>query len=76
VDRDIFVIGEAADADRTLEIRKPSEKGKKFMISIKSEEELKRSLQGSMTASLIGGIVLGIGGIVVVALKIIGIISN
>jgi hypothetical protein len=76
VDRDVFIIGEVADSGGALQFQRPTEKGKKFIISTKSEEELQRSIAGGMTATLIGSIVSGVGGIVLIALKILGVIGN
>jgi hypothetical protein len=76
VDSDLYILGEAADAGGLLQIRKPTEKGKKFMISTKSEEELQRSIQGGMTATLIGSIVCAVGGIALIALTILGVLQN
>jgi hypothetical protein len=76
LDRDVFIIGEAADAGGALQIRKPTEKDKKFMISTKSEEELQRSIQGGMTGTLIGSVVCAVGGIALIVLKILGVMPN
>lgn len=73
VDRDIYVLGEAVDSGGELKVQKPSEKDKKFIISVKSEEELLRSIAGSMTALLVGAIISGIGGVVVIVLNIFGV---
>ncbi len=76
LDRELYVIGEASDAGGALHIKKPSEKGKKFIVSTKSEEDLQRSIQGGMTATLIGSVVCAVGGIAVIVLKILGVIPN
>ncbi|MBN1695920.1 MAG: E3 ubiquitin ligase family protein [Spirochaetales bacterium] len=76
LDTDIYVLGEAADTGGDIALQKPSDTKKKFLISVKSEEELLRNLKGAMTAMLIGGVVCGIGGIVVLILQILGIMPN
>ncbi len=43
VGRQAYVLGEATDAGGALRVRKPTEKGKRFIVSLKSEEELIRS---------------------------------
>ncbi len=61
--RPLYVLGEASDAGGSLSIRKPSEKGKRFIVSLKSEEELIDSAKGSAKGLLIGAVaalVLGI----------------
>jgi len=68
IGRDLYVLGEASDAGGRLSIRKPSEKGKRFIISLKREEELIDSAKGSSKGLRIGAVValiLGIACIVV-----------
>lgn len=45
LDRPVYVLGEARDATGEVVIQKPGEKGRKFIISLKSEEELVRSAE-------------------------------
>lgn len=75
VDRVVYVLGEAADSSGELNIQKPHDNKHKFIISIKSEEELKRNIEGTMKAMLIGGIISETGGIVLLVLKTLGILS-
>jgi len=76
VNRDIYILGEAADSSGEVQMQKPSDKKNKYIVSIKSEEELKRGIQGSMTAMLIGGIISEIGGVTLLLLRIFGIIEG
>ena len=76
MERDIYILGEAADSSGVVQMQKPSDKKNKYIISIKSEEELKRGIQGSMTAMLIGGIISEIGGVTLLLLRIFGIIEG
>ncbi|MBN1412492.1 MAG: E3 ubiquitin ligase family protein [Spirochaetales bacterium] len=76
LNRDIYVLGEAVDTNNDLRLLKPSEKGKKFIISVKSEEDLMRGIQGAITGLLIAGLISGIGGVVLLVLRILGIIQE
>jgi len=76
VDREIYVLGEAVDSSGELTMQKPYDNKQKFIISIKSEEELKRSIEGTMKAMLIGGIISELGGISIMILRILGILSG
>jgi hypothetical protein len=76
VDRDIYVLGEAADTSGEVTLQKPGDKKKKFIISIKSEEELLRGLKGAKTAMLIGSVISGIAGVVVLVLQILHIMPE
>jgi len=44
----IYVLGEATDRSGTLQIQRPNEKGKRFIITTKSEEELVASAKSSV----------------------------
>jgi len=73
VNRPAYVLGEASDTTGEVVIGKPKEKGRKFIISLKSEDELIRSAEsaakGFYWAALIVG---GLGAILIVA----GILSK
>ncbi len=73
--RDVYVLGEAADSSGELCLQKPSQKGKKFIISIKSEEELIRGAKGAMTVLLILALVAGIGGITLFFLSLFQVLN-
>lgn len=59
----LYVLGEAADQNGPLEIRRPEEGGK-FIISVKSEEELQRQARSKMRGLLIAALITGALGIV------------
>ncbi|MBN1797043.1 MAG: E3 ubiquitin ligase family protein [Spirochaetales bacterium] len=75
LNRVLYVLGEAADASGELCMQKPAKKGSKFIISVKSEEELIRSAKGSMTVLLILSLIAGIGGITLFFLSLFNIIK-
>jgi hypothetical protein len=75
VGRDLFILGEAADAGGELAITKPGDKKHKFIISVKSEEELIRSTSTAITILLICGLIAGAGGIAVTVLSLLNIIK-
>lgn len=67
VEREVYVLGEAADSDGRLRIRKPGAKGASFIVSLKSEEQLmlrgRRAVTGlrlGAAASLATAVVLTI----------------
>ncbi len=71
-DREVLVIGTAADEGGKLTLRKPTQSDKKFIISLKSEEELAKSAANAakgffygMIACLAIGIILVIVGLVI-----------
>ncbi|MCW8966565.1 MAG: E3 ubiquitin ligase family protein, partial [Candidatus Pacearchaeota archaeon] len=76
VERDIYILGEAADSSGEVQIQKPSDKKMKYIISIKSEEELMRNIQGSMTAMLVGGIIAEIAGVTLLLLRIFNVLQG
>lgn len=62
IGRRIYVLGEVADSTGTVQIQKPSAKGK-FIISLKSEEELVRSTKSTIQWLLVGAVVSGVAGL-------------
>ncbi len=52
----LFVIGEASDAGGSLSIRKPEEKNKPFIVTVKSEEDLIRGKESGVKALFYGAI--------------------
>mgnify|MGYP000939267301 CR=1 FL=1 len=62
VNRDIYILGEATDSAGTLTVQKPSEKGKKFIVSVKSEEEIMKGINTTKTLLLVFAIILIAGG--------------
>lgn len=54
--KNVYVLGEVRDSEGQPIIQKPQEKGKPFIISVKSEEELTRGKEQSITFMLYGAI--------------------
>ena len=75
--RQVYVLGEASDKDGTLKIVKPeNKKDAPFLVSLKSEDELLKSAQGSSSGMKIGAIValvLGLGSATLGILKLINL---
>ncbi|MFN5854799.1 MAG: E3 ubiquitin ligase family protein [Pseudanabaenaceae cyanobacterium] len=70
-DREVLVIGTAADEGGQVTLRKPTAKDKKFIISLKSEEELSQDTANAakgffygMIAAFVVGVILVIVGLV------------
>ncbi len=57
LDRRVYVLGEASDSSGELMVQKPEDKKKPFIVSLKSEEELTRSVEGKIKGFMIGAIV-------------------
>jgi hypothetical protein len=67
----LYVLGEASDRrGGELCIVKPSEKGKNFIVSTKSEEELVKSAESSAMWQLVGAIASGIIGLILIGVGI------
>lgn len=73
VERDVYILGEAADSSGTVQMQKPSEKDKKYIISLKSEEELSQSIKGAMTGFMVGSVISALGGITLIILNVVGV---
>lgn len=69
--RNIYVLGAASDSSGQLMIQKPKEKGKPYILSLKSEEELVTSAKSGMTWSLVGAIACFVIGVVLVILNFV-----
>jgi hypothetical protein len=67
----VYIIGEACDPDGELVIRNPREKGKPFIVSLKSEEEIVSSKESGVTGYLWGAIAAFVIG---AALVVVGLI--
>ncbi len=61
--RDIYVLGEAADSSGELVMRRSSTKAEKYIISVKSEEELTAGAAKSIQGFMVGAIVCAILGV-------------
>ena len=58
----LYVVGEARHSAGALRIGRPSEKGKPFIVSVKSEDEVIADMKGSAKMAFYFGIALMIGG--------------
>jgi hypothetical protein len=61
----LYVVGEARHSAGALRIGRPSEKGKPFIVSVKSEEEVIAGMQGSAKMVFYLGIALMVVGVAV-----------
>ncbi len=68
--KNVYILGAASDRTGELLLQKPREKGK-FLISLKSEEELMASAKSGMTWGLYGSIVCFILGVLFVIIHLI-----
>jgi E3 Ubiquitin ligase len=59
----LYVLGEVDDSSGTPLMKSPSEKGKPFILSIKSEDELVKGSQSSINFMLYGAIACAIAGL-------------
>lgn len=74
VGRNIYVLGEARDSGGSLVVAKPAAKGGRFIVSLKSEEELVKSAKtGSSVLTIIAG-VCAAGAAVLLVLVILHVI--
>ncbi len=71
LDRRVYVIGEASDSSGELMIRQPSEKGKPFIVTLKSEEELTKEKESNINAMLYGAIACLLAGLGAIAYGIL-----
>ncbi|MCL4370953.1 MAG: E3 ubiquitin ligase family protein [Chloroflexi bacterium] len=62
VDQRVHVVGEARDASGQLAMERPREKGKKLIVSLKSQEELIASAESALRWLLVGAAASGISG--------------
>ena len=73
LDRRVYVFGEVTDASGTLTIQKPRQKGR-FVISLRSKEEIVRSAAIRAQVMTIAGAGSGAAGVIVVALALLGVL--
>ena len=59
----LYILGEASDRRGELAVIKPQEKGKKFIVSTKSEEEILKSTEGAAMWKMVGAIALAVIGV-------------
>jgi hypothetical protein len=70
--RKVYVLGEATDTSGELAIQKPREKGKKYIISMKSEEELVSGAKSTIKWTLYAAIACDAIAVVLIILGILG----
>jgi hypothetical protein len=71
LDRKVYILGEVTDTSGELAIQYPREKGKKYIISLKSEEELVRGAESTIKWTLYAAIACDVIGIVLVILGVL-----
>ena len=74
IGRDLYVLGEATDKSSELQIAKPDDKKKKFIVSVKSEETLVKSAKSTSAGLMMGATVSAVAGTVVIVLNVVGVI--
>jgi hypothetical protein len=74
--RDLYVLGEATDKSGEVQLAKPDDKKKKFIVSVKSEEMLVKSAKSASKGLMIGATVSAVAGTVIIVLNAIGVISG
>jgi hypothetical protein len=67
----LYVLGEATDKEGELKISKPDDKKQKFIVSIKSEEELVKGAKSASTGLFIASVVCAIAGAVLIVLHFV-----
>ena len=70
--RELYVLGQASDSGGSLAIRKPDEKGKRFIVSLRSEEAI---LAGAKKGSVGFRIAAGVAAAAAVGLAIAGFLG-
>lgn len=73
LDRDLFVLAMASDGEGSLRLQKPTEHDRKFLLSLKSEDELIANAESSAKTSFTWMLVCLIGG---VALILLGLVTS
>ncbi len=72
--KQVYVLGEARDDEGRLRVAKPAQKGGRFIISVKSEEELVRAAKkGSLALNVLAG-VCALGALVCTVLVLAGVL--
>ncbi len=70
----LYVLGEVSDVEGRLRVKKPTEKGRRFLISVRSEEEIVKGAQGAFTILSVLGGVLAAGALALAVLLAIGVL--
>jgi hypothetical protein len=73
VGRELYALGEVSDSGGSLALRKPSEKGKRYLISTRSEEAI---LAGAKTGTFVLRIIAGVAAAGAVGLAIGGLLGS
>ncbi len=71
LDQRVYVLGEASDSSGELAIQRPSDGGKPFLVSVRSEEELVRSVRGNLRWLLVGAVASGAVGVALIVLQLL-----
>ncbi|MBI5646719.1 MAG: hypothetical protein HY962_07285 [Ignavibacteriae bacterium] len=64
--RQLYILGDACDTGGELAMVLPQEKGKPFIVSVKSEEELTRGKEGAVKWMFVGVIVSAVAGLALI----------
>jgi hypothetical protein len=75
VGRRVYVLGEASDAGGALRVAKGHGKGARFIVSLKSEEDLVRTASGLSTGLTIGAAALAAAAVVLAILLALGVVA-
>jgi hypothetical protein len=71
----LYVIGEVVDSEGRLHMRKPKDGKKRFIISVKDEEEILKGARGLSLGLTIGAAVLLVGAAILAILVFLGILQ-
>ena len=71
LDRDLFVLAMASDGEGSLRLQKPTERDRKFLLSLKSEDELTANAERGAKNSFTWMLVCLIGGAVLILLGLV-----
>ncbi len=70
VDRSVLVVGTASDQTGTLRIERPTAKGQKFFISLKSEDSLTQDTSNTILYTGLGAVACGGIGVLLILLSL------
>jgi hypothetical protein len=71
----LYVIGEVVDSEGRLHMRKPKDAKKRYIISVKDEEEILKGARGLSLGLTIGALVLVVGAVALAVLVFLGILQ-
>lgn len=72
----VYVLGEAVDAGGTLAVKKPAKKDARFLISVRTEEELVRKAGSAVKGLSIAAAACAVVGVALAALAFLGVIGR